>query len=50
MVGSFTLEILDFRKENYFSRIHPGRCINHIEERPRWPVEHQNGYNTTHPT
>jgi hypothetical protein len=21
----------------FFSRIHPSRCINHIEERPKWP-------------
>jgi hypothetical protein len=33
-----------------FSRIHPGRCINHIEEMPSRPIQRQEGYNTTHTT
>jgi hypothetical protein len=31
----------------FFSRIHPRRCINHIEKRLRRPVQSQEGYNST---
>jgi hypothetical protein len=41
-------EHLCWVKSIFFSRIHPGSCINHIEERPRQPVHRQEGYNSTH--